>query len=669
MATPLRVAWSGESAGTWLPPLLDAVDRLPATPGARPLVLCPDASAMAPPAVEEGADLVAVVPDTRRLEFPAHAPELVAGLEPWRDAARALFVPTPTAAARLGPLVSPLPVLPAPLPLPGATRLPAAAGAADGHVLAVGPIDYLLVLDALAALRLGGVERPLVLGAADAAPYATPGGHAARWLLQAGIDVRAVPRWRDALEGAAALVVTDGTDGTGHVLRAALASGLPVVVVAGPLVADHLRACGGRCIVAQPRAVPLAEALAAALVEPRARLLAVAAREAVLRESFEPAARALAGVAAPPPARRPRVRDPRALRVTVVNPEPSGGGGERFLHRLVPALAGEGLAVRLVVPLAPGRAFALAETELATAGVELETPPAHRLDAVVADLGRESDLVYYAWPHLAEAPDLDCPLACTFHDANWRHFFTYAEAEREAADRQTADWIARCARIVCSSRFIRGELVDGFGAPGARVAIVPLTAEAPPAADGAARDAVRARHALPERFVLSPHGHHAHKNYAVLRAALERLRAAGRPVQVVATGAGTEAFHGPDLIGLGYVSGDELAVLYDLALGMVQTTLYEAGSFPLWEAMLARLPAACSDIPPLREQLERQGTQARLFAPLDAADVAAALDELWTRPADAAVLDANERAVRGRVWADVAADYARELRKAARAGR
>jgi alpha-1,3-rhamnosyl/mannosyltransferase len=525
------------------------------------------------------------------------------------------------------------------------------------------------VLDALAALRLAGRERPLVLGAPDAAPYAAPGGHAARWLLQAGVDVRAAARWQDAVDGAAALVVTDGTDGTGHVLRAALATGLPVVVVAGPLVADHLRACGARCVVAQPRAAPLAEALAAALDGSRARRLGEAARAAVLAESSEPAARALVGRSAPPVPRRPRVHDPRALRVTVVNPAPSGGGGERFLHRLVPSLAAEGLDVRLVVPLAPGRAFALAADELVGAGVDVQTPPAQRLDEVVADLSRESDLVYYAWPHLAEAPEVASPLACTFHDANWRHFFTYAPEERAAADRQTADWIARCARIVCSSRFIRGELVDGFGAPGGNVAVVPLTAEAPAAVEDAARAAVRARHALPERFLLSPHGHHAHKNYAVLVAALARLRAAGSPVQVIATGAGTEAFHGPDLVGLGYVSGEELAVLYDLALGMVQTTLYEAGSFPLWEAMLARMPAACSDIPPLREQLERQGTRARLFAPLDAADVAAALDELWTRQADPAVLDANARAVGARTWADVAADYARELRKAAGAGR
>ena len=69
---------------------------------------------------------------------------------------------------------------------------------------------------------------------------------------------------------------------------------------------------------------------------------------------------------------------------------------------------------------------------------------------------------------------------CTFHDANWRHFDTYSAAQKAAADRQTAAWVQRADRFVCSSRFIRGELTHLFAADPARITVVPLTAEADP---------------------------------------------------------------------------------------------------------------------------------------------------------------------------------------------
>ena len=172
----------------------------------------------------------------------------------------------------------------------------------------------------------------------------------------------------------------------------------------------------------------------------------------------------------------------------------------------------------------------------------------------------------------------------------------------------------------------------------------------------AERVVISRRYALPETFVVSPHGNHIHKNYPVLAAALDLLRARSRPMTVVATGAGTAAFQGPDLLGLGYVTGRELTVLYDLASAMVQTTLYEAGSFPMWEAMLAGLPVACSAIPPLLEQLERQGTTAETFDPGDPAAVAAALERVVDAP-NPDLLERNRQIVAGRTFRDVASGY------------
>jgi glycosyltransferase involved in cell wall biosynthesis len=147
----------------------------------------------------------------------------------------------------------------------------------------------------------------------------------------------------------------------------------------------------------------------------------------------------------------------------------------------------------------------------------------------------------------------------------------------------------------------------------------------------------------------------------VLAAACALLRDEGRPVTVVATGAATDlAFHGPDLVGLGYVSGRDISLLYDLCDGVVQTSLYEAGSWPMIEAMDALRPVACSRIPSIVEQVERIGLEAELFDPTSVEAVATSLAALWdgvsagTAPE---AIAANAAAVRALQWSEVADAY------------
>ena len=139
---------------------------------------------------------------------------------------------------------------------------------------------------------------------------------------------------------------------------------------------------------------------------------------------------------------------------------------------------------------------------------------------------------------------------------------------------------------------------------------------------------------------------------------------------MVATGSGTDhAYWGPDLIGLGYVPAADLAAIRALASGVVQTTLYESGSFPVFEAMLAGLPVACSDIPPLVEQLERDGAHAELFDPGDPEAAARALAAIWQpSPRDVRRAYENIERVGRRTWVDVAGDYLEVLASAARRG-
>jgi len=56
-------------------------------------------------------------------------------------------------------------------------------------------------------------------------------------------------------------------------------------------------------------------------------------------------------------------------------------------------------------------------------------------------------------------------------------------------------------------------------------------------------------------------------------------------------------------------------------------TLFEAASFPLWEAFQAGVPAACSNVTSLPEQA---GDAALVFDPRDERAIAAAIEQLWT---------------------------------------
>jgi glycosyltransferase involved in cell wall biosynthesis len=88
-------------------------------------------------------------------------------------------------------------------------------------------------------------------------------------------------------------------------------------------------------------------------------------------------------------------------------------------------------------------------------------------------------------------------------------------------------------------------------------------------------------------------------------------------------------------------------------------TLAEGGgSFPVWEALLLGIPVVCSDIPVLREQMERVGASVLWIDPRDPAQLAARLHEL---DADYARYKALAREqisrLQHRSWGEVAEEY------------
>ena len=681
--------WNGDWP-EYLAPMLTALESLPeaehAPDGA--VVFCPDASGIAPPAEPAGA-LVAAVPRAEGLFDPNRRAALGAVLAQWAQRGAVFTTPTPTVAAALrGGLNLPADrVRSAALPLPP-ERIPSLTRHVGEDILALGPANYAALLPALGLLRIAGLDRRLLVADPGAGPVVAAGGLASAYGLLAGREVQAVADWRAAVASAGAIVLSDSPCTDGVTLREALATGVPVVTSNASLVRDHLSAIGAGAYMHQGQhdLQQFVGSLAAALRRERGEALEAAAREAVLAESWEDAARDLLdtfiAALAPAPTAHARalhsleaaprlqvVRDP--LDVCIVNPKASGGGGERFMRALVGAFAAHDSAprVKLVCHVDPGAAFDPGAQRLQRAGVQVRTISGSDFEvALDAELGG-SDVVYYSWPHSADPPATDKPLVCTFHDLNWKHFDVITPAGKAEMERQAPLWIQRCSAIVHSSQFIRDELHRYYDAPESLTRVILTAAEAPAQPTTAAeRERVRRRFALPERFLLSPNGRHLHKNYPVLDAALRVLRREGRPVPVVASGLATDLYNGPDLIGLGYITSRELDALYDECAGVVQTTLYEAGSFPMVEAMSAGKPVAISSISPILEQVESWGVVAELFDPLEPEDVAGAIWRLWEGSAatEPDTIDANAKAVRARTWDDVAGDYLKlftELRR------
>ena len=159
---------------------------------------------------------------------------------------------------------------------------------------------------------------------------------------------------------------------------------------------------------------------------------------------------------------------------------------------------------------------------------------------------------------------------------------------------------------------------------------------------------------LPERYVLYPAQMWPHKNHIVLLEACSLLEQKhGLRVPLVFVGRKTEftanlvskvrALDLENLVTLtGYVSANQLRCLYSAATCVAIPSLFEAGSFPMWDAFLIGVPVAASTVTSLPRQA---GGAAVLFDPTSPQQVADAIAAVWTSKALREELAARGREV------------------------
>jgi glycosyltransferase involved in cell wall biosynthesis len=298
---------------------------------------------------------------------------------------------------------------------------------------------------------------------------------------------------------------------------------------------------------------------------------------------------------------------------------------------------------------------------------------------VPASALEECDLAWFPWIHRHRLPaSYGARVVGSLHDVIAFDFpgvvpRRSADNERETVRR----WLRSDASLVVSSEVTAGRLAALFGTARERVSLVPLSGQhGRPAPTAAPQSWTFLRKA----YLLAPINVTLHKNHEVLLGAVGAWKARH---PLVLSGSGSDLWksriprsralaklaeatglcNGETVFGLGYVEDSDYYRLLDQAWALVMPTLAEGGgSFPVWEALLGGIPVICSDIPVMREMVERVGGEVIWFDARDPADLKARLDDLERDyPSIKARALAQVAGLRVRGWREVAADYARVM--------
>jgi glycosyltransferase involved in cell wall biosynthesis len=237
--------------------------------------------------------------------------------------------------------------------------------------------------------------------------------------------------------------------------------------------------------------------------------------------------------------------------------------------------------------------------------------------------------------------DLPYPFIVTMHDVQELHYPEYFTPEERA---WRAEWfwksLHNASGVIVSFGHVKQDLRKFFYLPDPKVFVCPLPYDHIRLDDPRDRDLSKyaAKYDVFGDFILYPAQTWQHKNHLTLIKAIELLRSRyDRSVHLICTGKQNSFFD--DVIEghltnssvsrqihfMGVVPEGELCWLYKNCALVVIPTLYEAGSFPLLEAMRLSAPVICSSVTSLPETI---GDSRFIFDPLDMAGMSRLILEM-----------------------------------------
>ena len=247
-----------------------------------------------------------------------------------------------------------------------------------------------------------------------------------------------------------------------------------------------------------------------------------------------------------------------------------------------------------------------------------------------------ADVFWYPWNTASPTPARGAVVA-TMHDIvpiahpdpRWRGWQKNLRWRRRYG--ATA---ARATLIIADSQFTADEIHRMLAVPHERMRVVLLAADdfsIPPAV---ADSAVLERLGVRAPYVLAVGAADRRKNLALLDAAMPRVIAQQPDTRLVLAGPRrddqADGSHAPWRTTLGFVSDDELAVLYRGARVLVMPSTYEGFGLPVLEAMRLGTPVICAR----SSSLPEVGGDAALWVnATDDADLASKINLVVSDPA------------------------------------
>jgi glycosyltransferase involved in cell wall biosynthesis len=234
--------------------------------------------------------------------------------------------------------------------------------------------------------------------------------------------------------------------------------------------------------------------------------------------------------------------------------------------------------------------------------------------------------VPYVVPPLLE---LRTPYIATIHDVQELLFPEYfSPAQRAIRAMHRWEVMDHASKIIVSYDHVKEDLIRYFPLVAEKVHVCPIAYQSISFQEpsSAAARIYEEKYRSWKTFLLYPAQTWPHKNHNLLLQALQRIRRRwGMDLRLICTGhpndyqqviiARAEELGVSDAVFFsGIVPEDELAWLYRHSALVTIPTEYEAGSFPLIEAVLLGVPVICSDVTSLPETI---GDRRFTFSPDD----------------------------------------------------
>jgi glycosyltransferase involved in cell wall biosynthesis len=251
-------------------------------------------------------------------------------------------------------------------------------------------------------------------------------------------------------------------------------------------------------------------------------------------------------------------------------------------------------------------------------------------------------------------------LITTLHDVQELHFPEFFTPEVRA-DRAVGymDYLFRADRVIVSYNHVKKDIVKYFQISEKKIDILLIDMNDLWINNFSDQHIVDIRSITDnDDFLLYPANTWRHKNHLNLLKAVATLRDQfNLMVKVICTGSQNQQFENikslirelnleKQVVFTGIVSEEVLYSLYKGCKAVVVPSLYEAGSFPLYESILLDVPVICSNVTSLPETILNVDA---LMNPFDVENIAFKMKQIWTNDDFRFVLQKSLETARDRI--------------------